>query len=58
MPTACNLNAPPPLAIIARNLGERAELVYDHTLHLFLLAGPDYSERIVSRTAPSLWARA
>ena len=21
MPTACNLNAPPPLAIIARNLG-------------------------------------
>src|SRR5688572_16784831 len=36
--------APPPLALIARNLGEAAELVYDHTLHLFLLAGPDYSE--------------
>ncbi len=30
---------PPPLAIIARNLGEGAELVYDHILHLFLLAG-------------------
>lgn len=49
---------PPPLAIIARNLGEGAELLYDHTLHLFLLAGPDYSERAVSRTSPSLWARA
>ena len=49
---------PPPLAIIARNLGESAELIYDHTLHLFLLAGPDYSETIVARTAPSLWADA
>jgi hydrogenase large subunit len=54
---ACGV-VPPPLAIIARNLGEGAELVYDHTLHLFLLAGPDYSERMVSRTTPSLWARA
>jgi len=49
---------PPPLAIVARNLGEGAELLYDHTLHLFLLAGPDYSETIVSRTSPSLWAKA
>jgi hydrogenase large subunit len=49
---------PPPLAVIARNLGEAAELVYDHTLHLFLLAGPDYSETMVARTSPSLWARA
>lgn len=54
---ACGV-APPALAIIARNLGEGAELVYDHTLHLFLLAGPDYSERIVSHTTPALWARA
>jgi len=54
---ACGI-VPPPLVIIARNLGEGAELVYDHTLHLFLLAGPDYSERMVSRTTPSLWARA
>lgn len=49
---------PPPLAIIARDLGEAAELIYDHTLHLFLLAGPDYSEAIVSRTSPSLWRKA
>jgi hydrogenase large subunit len=54
---ACGV-APPPLAIVARNLGEGAELVYDHILHLFLLAGPDYSERIVSRTTPALWTRA
>ncbi len=50
--------APPPMAIIARNLGEAAELLYDHTLHLFLLAGPDYSERMVRVTNPSLWAKA
>jgi hydrogenase large subunit len=50
--------APPPLAVIARNLGEAAELVYDHTLHLFLLAGPDYSAPLVQRTTPSLWGRA
>jgi hydrogenase large subunit len=49
---------PPPLALIARNLGEAAELVYDHSLHLFLLAGPVYSEAVVSRTGPTLWARA
>ncbi len=49
---------PTPLAIHARNLGEAAELLYDHTLHLFLLAGPDYSEAMVSRTTPSLWDRA
>ncbi len=54
---ACGVT-PPPLALIARNLGEGAELLYDHTLHLFLLAGPDYSEPIVRRTSPSLWARA
>lgn len=49
---------PPPLAIVSRNLGEGAELVYDHTLHLFLLAGPDYSEQMVRKTTPSLWERA
>ena len=54
---ACGV-VPPPLAVIARNLGQGAELLYDHALHLFLLAGPDYSETIVSKTSPSLWARA
>lgn len=50
--------APPPLAIVARNLAAAAEFVYDHCLHLFLLAGPDYSEAIVRRTDPSIWERA
>ncbi len=49
---------PPPLAIVARNLGEAAELLYDHCLHLFLLSGPDYSEEMVRRTNPKLWALA
>ena len=50
--------APPPLAVVARNVAEAAELLYDHCLHLFLLAGPDYSEAMVRRTSPTLWARA
>lgn len=49
---------PPPLAVVARNMAEAAELLYDHCLHLFLLAGPDYSEAMVRRTNPRLWARA
>lgn len=49
---------PPPLAVVARNLAEAAELLYDHCLHLFLLAGPDYSEAMVRRTTPLLWKRA
>ena len=49
---------PPPLVIVARNLAEAAEFVYDHCLHLFMLAGPDYSETMVRRTNPSLWERA
>jgi hydrogenase large subunit len=49
---------PPPLAIVARNIAEAAELFYDHCLHLFLLAGPDYSEVMVRSTNPALWNRA
>jgi len=50
--------APPPLAVIARNLGASAEYLFDHPQHLFLIAGPDYSEVVVSRTTPSLWEKA
>jgi hydrogenase large subunit len=50
--------APPPFAIIARNLGASAEYLFDHPQSLFLQAGPDYSETVVSKTAPSLWERA
>ena len=45
---------PPPLGTCVRNLGEVAEMFYDHPLHLGLLAGPDYSTAIVSVTNPEL----
>ncbi|MYE95815.1 MAG: nickel-dependent hydrogenase large subunit [Acidimicrobiaceae bacterium] len=49
---------PPPLGACVRNLGEVAEMFYDHPLHLGLLAGPDYSTAIVSVTNPELVDRA
>ena len=45
---------PPPMGIIVRNLGEVAEMLYDHPLHLGLLAGPDYSSALVEVTNPEL----
>lgn len=50
--------APPPLGIVVRNLALASEFLYDHPLHLFLLAGPDYSEAVVRQTNPELWERA
>jgi hydrogenase large subunit len=50
--------APPPLGILVRNLALALEFLYDHPLHLHLLAGPDYSEAIVGPTNPSLLERA
>ncbi|HET8953559.1 MAG TPA: nickel-dependent hydrogenase large subunit [Solirubrobacteraceae bacterium] len=49
---------PPPMGLVARNLLLSLEYLYDHPLHLFLLAGPDYSEPAVRETNPELWARA
>ncbi len=49
---------PPPLAIIARNLGSCGEMLSECARHLFLLTGPDYSEAAVSRTSLSIWAKA
>ncbi len=49
---------PPPLALITRGMGLSAEQIYAHVRHLFLLAGPDYSESIVRRTNAGLWQRA
>jgi len=45
---------PPPLGVVVRNLGEVAEMFYDHPIHLGLLAGPDYSTALVSTTNPEL----
>ncbi|MBO0800756.1 MAG: nickel-dependent hydrogenase large subunit, partial [Blastocatellia bacterium] len=50
--------APPPLALIARNLGSCGEMLSESARHLFQLAGPDYSEAAVSRTSLSVWAKA
>jgi hydrogenase large subunit len=50
--------APPPMGIVARNLLLSIEYLYDHPLHLFLLAGPDYSEPAVRETNPELWEKA
>ncbi len=49
---------PPPLGIVLRNMLLGLEYLYDHPLHLFLLAGPDYSEQMVDATNPSLFAKA
>jgi hydrogenase large subunit len=49
---------PPPLAVVARNLASSGEMIDELIHHLFVLAGPDYSEGAVSRTSLSLWARA
>lgn len=47
--------APPPMGTVVRNLQEAAEMGYDNPLHLYLLAGPDYSEAIVKQANPELW---
>jgi len=49
---------PPPLGIVLRNMLLALEYLLDLPLHLFLLAGPDYSENIVRKTNPALWDRA
>ncbi len=48
----------PPLGTVVRNLGEAAEMGYDNPLHLYLLAGPDYSEIVVKATNPEIWEKA
>jgi hydrogenase large subunit len=50
--------APPPLGVIVRNIALALEFLYDHPLHLHLLAGPDYSQALVEPTNPSLFERA
>src|ERR687886_1063464 len=49
---------PPPMGTVIRNMGEAAEMGYDNPLHLYLLAGPDYSEAVVRNVNPELWRKA
>ena len=49
---------PPPMGILIRNLLLSCEYLYDNPLHLFVLAGPDFSEVLVRDTNPEVWAAA
>lgn len=49
---------PPPLGIVVRNMLLALEYLYDHPLHLFLLAGPDYSQALVEPSNPEIMERA
>ena len=49
---------PPPMGIVARNLLLSTEYLYDHPIHLSLLAGPDFSEAAIRETNPEIWERA
>jgi len=50
--------APPPMGIAIRNLGQAAEFLYDHPLHLYLLSGPDYSTAVMGQSNPEIVERA
>lgn len=50
--------APPPLVVLIRNLGQSTELIANNLYSLFLLAGSDYSEAVISRSNPALWRKA
>src|SRR5262249_49972026 len=50
--------APPPLAVVARNLASSGEMIDELINHLFVLAGPDYWGGAASRTSLWLWAKA
>lgn len=49
---------PPPLGIVLRNLLLSCQYFNDNVMHLFVLAGPDYSREVVERTSPLLWDKA
>src|SRR3954451_1106152 len=49
---------PPQFGITIRNVLSAIESLIDHPSHLFLRAGPDFSEPVVRDTNPELWARA
>ncbi|NUR54744.1 MAG: cytochrome C, partial [Acidobacteria bacterium] len=49
---------PPPMGLALRNIQLALDFMLDNPLHLYVLAGPDYSQLVVQRTNPSLWARA
>src|SRR5215813_12475090 len=49
---------PPPMGILIRNLLLSCEYLYDNPLHLFVLAGPDFSEALIKDTNKEIWDKA
>lgn len=49
---------PPPLGVWTRNMGQGAGFLLSLAGNLFLLAGPDYSEQVLSETNPEIVERA
>src|ERR671932_181886 len=49
---------PPPMGLVLRNIQLALDFMLDNPLHLYNLAGPDYSQIVVQRTTPSLWEKA
>lgn len=49
---------PPPLGIVLRNLLLSCQYLNDNSMHLFVLAGPDYSQHIIENTNPEIWQKA
>src|SRR5437868_2772427 len=49
---------PPPMGLALRNIQLALDFMLDNPLHLYVLAGPDYSQVVVQRTNPTLWAKA
>src|ERR687888_2211492 len=49
---------PPPMGIALRNIQLALDFMLDTPLHLYVLAGPDFSQLVVERTNPALWERA
>lgn len=49
---------PPALGIVLRNLLLSCQYLNDNCMHLFVLAGPDYSQQVIERTNPEIWNKA
>ncbi|MBW3623659.1 MAG: nickel-dependent hydrogenase large subunit [Armatimonadetes bacterium] len=49
---------PPPMGLALRNIQLGLDFCLDNPLHLYVLAGPDYSQIVVERTNPALWEKA
>jgi len=49
---------PPAAGIVLRNLLLSCQYLNDNTMHLFILAGPDYSEEVFKHSNPEIWSKA